>query len=228
MDKEKYIEIFGAIDLLKNRVELYNKYKRSLSEIIAYEKGIDLATCEPSISCKIFDEVNDILSKNSLGVEISNNGIANDGFVYFAEKHILDILNIISLNDIVSRLKELDKKTADSKIELVKKYLIGIILVSNYTINKDFHNIIDHIWEKYGEINPKIAENKIEPPITLHKFINVVTTATITDSSNLESLFISKIKPYSSENERLIMSEIYEYMPTLFDYYFNGTNIFEK
>lgn len=118
MKTDKYIEIFGSIDLLKNRVDLNKKYRRALAEILAYEKGEDLNTCDPIIASNIFNEVSEILGQNSLGLKMLNNGIANDGFIYFAEKYILSTLNVISLTDIKTNFNKLDKDT----IKIIKNY----------------------------------------------------------------------------------------------------------
>lgn len=238
MKTDKYIEIFGSIDLLKNRVDLNKKYRRALAEILAYEKGEDLDTCDPIIASNIFNEVSEILGQNSLGLKMLNNGIANDGFIHFAEKYVLSKLNIISLNDIKTSFNKLNTDT----IETIKRFLINIILVSEDTINIKYQDLVNYIWEVYKLENPnlhkyvygvsklenpKVEEDNINPPDALFTFINTITTATIKDVSNLETLFLMKIKGIS-ENDRKTMSKMYKYMPALFDHYFTGSNIFEK
>ena len=238
MKIDKYIEIFGAINLLKNRYELNSKYRRALANILAYEMGADLDSCDPTVSCQIFDNVDKLIGENSLGLKMLNNGIANDGFIHFAEKYILSKLNIISLNDIKNSLNKLNTDT----IETIKRFLINMILVSNDTITIKHQDLVNYIWEVYKLENPnlhkyiwgisklenpKIEENDINPPDALFIFVNVLTTATIRDASNLETLFLMKIKDMS-ESTRKTMSKMYKYMPALFDHYFTGTNIFEK
>lgn len=243
MKTDKYIEIFGSIDLLKNRVDLNKKYRRALAEILAYEKGEDLDTCDPIIASNIFNEVSEILGQNSLCRKMPSNSITNDGFIYFAEKYILSTLNVISLTDIKTNFNKLDKDT----IKIIKNYLINIILVSEDTINIKYPDIVNYIWEVYKLENPnlhkyvwgvsklenpKVEEDNINPPDALFTFINTITTATIRDAtirdaSNLETLFLMKIKGIS-ENDRKTMSKMYKYMPALFDHYFTGSNIFEK
>ena len=238
MKTDKYIEIFGSIDLLKNRVDLNKKYRRALAEILAYEKGDDLDTCDPIIASNIFNEVSEILGQNSLGRKMPSNSITNDGFIYFAEKYILSTLNVISLTDIKTNFNKLDKDT----IKIIKNYLINIILVSEDTINIKYQDLVNYIWKVYKLENPnlhkhvwgvsklenpKIVEDSIDPPYVLMTFIQVLTTATIRDASNLETLFLMKIKGIS-ENDRKTMSKMYKYMPALFDHYFTGSNIFEK
>ena len=243
MKTDKYIEIFGSIDLLKNRVDLNKKYRRALAEILAYEKGEDLDTCDPIIASNIFKEVSEILGQNSLCRKMPSNSITNDGFIYFAEKYILSTLNVISLTDIKTNFNKLDKDT----IKIIKNYLINIILVSEDTINIKYPDIVNYIWEVYKLENPnlhkyvwgvsklenpKVEEDNINPPDALFTFINTITTATIRDAtirdaSNLETLFLMKIKGIS-ENDRKTMSKMYKYMPALFDHYFTGSNIFEK
>lgn len=238
MKTDKYIEIFGSIDLLKNRVDLNKKYRRALAEILAYEKGEDLDTCDPIIASNIFDEVSEILGQNSLGRKMPSNSITNDGFIYFAEKYVLSTLNVISLTDIKTNFNKLDKDT----IKIIKNYLINIILVSEDTTNIKYQDLFNYIWEVYKLENPnlhkyvygvsklenpKIVEDSINPPYVLMTFIQVLTTATIRDASNLETLFLMKIKGIS-ENDIKTISKMYKYMPALFDHYFTGTNIFEK
>lgn len=238
MKTDKYIEIFGSIDLLKNRVDLNKKYRRALAEILAYEKGEDLDTCNPIIASNIFNEVSEILGQNSLGRKMPSNSITNDGFIYFAEKYILSTLNVISLTDIKTNFNKLDKDT----IKIIKNYLINIILVSEDTINIKYQDLVNYIWEVYKLENPnlhkhvwgvsklenpKVEEDNVNPPDALFTFINTITTATIRDASNLETLFLMKIKGIS-ENDRKTMSKMYKYMPALFDHYFTGSNIFEK
>lgn len=238
MKTDKYIEIFGAIELLKNRYDLNSKYRRALAEILAYEMGTDLDSCDPTVSCQIFDNVGKLIGENSLGLKMVNNGIANDGFIHFAEKYVLNKLNIISLNDIKNSLS---KHNIDT-IETIKRFLINIILVSNDTITIKHQELVNYIWEVYKLENPnlhkyvwgvsklenpKVEENDVNPPDALFVFVNIIMTATIRDASNLETLFLMKIKNIS-EDSRKTMSEMYKYMPELFNHYFNGTNIFEK
>lgn len=101
-----------------------------------------------------------------------------------------------------------------------------MILISNDIITNKYSDLINYIWDVYKLEIPKDFEN-IDPPHALTIFIQILTTATIKDASNLETLFLMKIKNIS-ENDRKIMAEMYKYMPTLFDYYFTGTNVFEK
>lgn len=89
MKISKYIEIFGAIELLKNRIELNKKYKRALANILAYEMGVDLDKCVPNISCKIFDDVDKLLGENSLPKNFLLNELITDGFIHFTESAIL-------------------------------------------------------------------------------------------------------------------------------------------
>ena len=155
MKISKYIEIFGSIDLLKNRVDLNKKYRRALAEILAYEKGEDLDTCDPIIASNIFDEVSEILGQNSLGRKMLSNSITNDGFIYFAEKYILSTLNVISLTDIKTNFNKLDKDT----IKIIKNYLINIILVSEDTINIKYQDLVNYIWEVYKLENPNLHKH---------------------------------------------------------------------
>ena len=120
--------------------------------------------------------------------------------------------------------------------------MINIILVSEDTINIKYQDLVNYIWEVYKLENPnlhkhvwgvsklenpKVEEDNVNPPDALFTFINTITTATIRDASNLETLFLMKIKGIS-ENDRKTMSKMYKYMPALFDHYFTGSNIFEK
>ena len=82
MINEKYMEIFGSMNLLTNEVHEYDKYLKCLQKVIAKQKGIDLDTCDPSESSEIFDYTDDLIAKNSLGVKFSDNIVVNGGLLY--------------------------------------------------------------------------------------------------------------------------------------------------
>lgn len=69
MINEKYMEIFGSMDLLSNEVHDYNKYLKCLQKVIAKQKGIDLDSCDPSESSEIFDYTDDLISRSLLGLK---------------------------------------------------------------------------------------------------------------------------------------------------------------
>lgn len=217
MINEKYMEIFGSMDLLSNEVHDYDKYLKCLQKVITKQKGIDLDTCDPSESSEIFDYTDDLIAKNSLGVKFSDNIVVNDGLLHIFEKMLLDKFKINKIEDLSDNL---DK----SKDNIVNE-LMHIVMLRQDLINKKYVNIITYIWETYKDLNKNINKNE-EIPFALNTVFSVILMARIKDSSNLESLTLFKLKNESTEDIRKL-SEMYTYMPELFDHYFNGHNIFK-
>lgn len=217
MINEKYMEIFGSMDLLTNEVHEYDKYLKCLQKVIAKQKGIDLDTCDPSESSEIFDYTDDLIAKNSLGVKFSDNIVVNDGYLYVIEKKLLNEFKINKIEDLSDNL---DK----SKDDIVNE-LMYIVMLRQDLINNKYANIIKYIWETYKDLNKSINKNNAMP-FALNTVFSVILMARIKDSSNLESLTIYKLKNESTEDIRRL-SEMYTYMPELFDHYFNGHNIFK-
>ena len=214
---EKYMEIFGSMDMLSNEVHEYDKYLKCLQKVIAKQKGIDLDTCGPIESSKIFDYTYDLLSRNSLGVKFSKNIVINDGLLYTFEKKLLSEFKI-------NKIEELSDKLDKSNDDIVRE-LIHIVLTRQELINTKYTKIIEYIWETYKDLNKNITDY-ISIPFALNTVFNVILIAKIKDSSNLETLVLYKLKNESTEDIRTL-SEMYEYMPELFNHYFNGSNIFK-
>lgn len=214
---EKYMEIFGSMDMLSNEVHEYDKYLKCLQKIIAKQKGIDLDTCGPGVSSEIFDYTDDLIARNSLGVKFSKNIVVNNGLLYIFEKKLLDKFKI-------NKIEELSDKLDKSKDDIVNE-LIHIVLTRQELINTKYTKIIEYIWETYKDLNKNINKNE-EIPFALNTVFNVILIAKIRDSSNLETLVLYKLKNESTEDIHRL-SEMYEYMPELFNHYFNGSNIFK-
>lgn len=217
MINEKYMEIFGSMDLLTNEVHEYDKYLKCLQKVIAKQKGIDLDTCDPSESFEIFDYTDDLIAKNSLGVKFSDNIVVNGGLLYIFEKKLLDKFKINKIEDLSDNL---DKSEDD-----IVNELMHIVMLRQDLINNKYANIITYIWETYKDLNKNIGKNE-EIPFALNTVFNIVLIAKIKDASNLESLVLYKLKNESTEDIRRL-SEMYTYMPELFDHYFSGHNIFK-
>lgn len=217
MINEKYMEIFGSMDLLTNEVHEYDKYLKCLQKVIAKQKGIDLDTCDPGVSFEIFDYTDDLIAKNSLGVKFSDNIVVNNGLLYIFEKKLLDKFKINKIEDLSNNL---DK----SKDDVVNK-LMHIVMLRQDLINNKYANIIKYIWETYKDLNKNINKNE-DMPFALNTVFSVILMARIKDSSNLQSLVLHKLKDESTEDINRL-SEMYTYMPELFDHYFSGHNIFK-
>lgn len=214
---EKYMEIFGSMDMLSNEVHEYDKYLKCLQKVIAKQKGIDLDTCGPIESSKIFDYTDDLLSRNSLGVKFSKNIVINDGLLYVFEKKLLDKFKI-------NKIEELSDKLDKSKDDIVNE-LMHIVMLRQELINLKYSKIIEYIWDLYKDLNKNISKDEFMP-FALNTVFNVLLIARIKDASNLESLVLHKLKNESTEDIRRL-SEMYTYMPELFDHYFSGHNIFK-
>jgi hypothetical protein len=217
MINEKYMEIFGSMDLLSNEVHDYNKYLKCLQKVIAKQKGIDLDSCDPSESSEIFDYTDDLISRSLLGLKISTNIVINDGYLYAIEKKLLTEFKISKIEDLSDNL---DK----SKDDIVNE-LIHIVLIRQELINNKYTKIIEYIWETYKGLNKNINKDDLTQ-MALNTVFNIVLIAKIKDASNLESLVLYKLKNESTEDIRRL-SEMYTYMPELFDHYFSGHNIFK-
>lgn len=217
MINEKYMEIFGSMDLLTNEVHEYDKYLKCLQKVIAKQKGIDLDTCNPSESFEIFDYTDDLIARNSLGVKFSDNIVVNGGLLYIFEKKLLDKFKINKIEDLSVNL---DKSEDD-----IVNELMHIVMLRQDLINNKYANIIKYIWETYKYLNKNIGKNE-EIPFALNTVFSVILMARIKDTSNLESLVLYKLKNESTEDIRRL-SEMYTYMPELFDHYFSGHNIFK-
>lgn len=217
MINEKYMEIFGSMDLLTNEVHEYDKYLKCLQKVIAKQKGIDLDTCDPGVSSEIFDYTDDLIAKNSLGVKFSDNIVVNNGLLYIFEKKLLDKFKINKIEDLSDNL---DK----SKDDIVNE-LMHIVMLRQDLINNKYANIIKYIWETYKYLNKNIGKNE-EIPFALNTVFSVILMARIKDASNMQSLVLYKLKDESTEDINRL-SEMYTYMPELFDHYFYGYNIFK-
>lgn len=217
MINEKYMEIFGSMDALSNEVHDYDKYLKCLQKVIAKQKGIDLDTCNPSESSEIFDYTDDLIARNSLGVKFSDNIVVNDGYLYVIEKKLLNEFKI-------NKIEELSDKLDKSKDDVVNE-LMHIVMLRQDLINNKYVNIIKYIWETYKDLNKNINKND-DMPFALNTVFSVILMARIKDSSNLQSLVLHKLKDESTEDINKL-SEMYTYMPELFDHYFNGYNIFK-
>lgn len=217
MINEKYMEIFGSMDLLTNEVHEYDKYLKCLQKVIAKQKGIDLDTCDPSESFEIFDYTDDLIARNSLGVKFSDNIVVNDGLLHIFEKMLLDKFKVNKIEDLSDNL---DK----SKDNIVNE-LMHIVMLRQDLINNKYANIIKYIWETYKDLNKNIGKNE-EIPFALNTVFSVILMARIKDTSNLQSLVLYKLKDESTEDINRL-SEMYTYMPELFDHYFYGYNIFK-
>lgn len=217
MINEKYMEIFGSMDLLTNEVHEYDKYLKCLQKVIAKQKGIDLDTCDPGESSEIFDYTDDLIAKNSLGVKFSDNIVVNDGLLHIFEKMLLDKFKVNKIEDLSDNL---DK----SKDNIVNE-LMHIVMLRQDLINNKYANIIKYIWETYKDLNKNIGKNE-EIPFALNTVFSVILMARIKDTSNLQSLVLHKLKDESTEDINRL-SEMYTYMPELFDHYFYGYNIFK-
>jgi len=134
MINEKYIEIFGSMDLLTNEVHDYDKYLKCLQKLIAKQKGIDLDTCDPSVSSEIFDYTDDLISRSLLGLKISTNIVINDGYLYAIEKKLLTEFKI-------SKIEDLSDSLDKSKDDIVNE-LIHIVLIRQELINNKYTKII--------------------------------------------------------------------------------------
>lgn len=214
---EKYMEIFGSMDMLSNEVHEYDKYLKCLQKIIAKQKGIDLDTCGPGVSSEIFDYTDDLIARNSLGVKFSKNIVVNNGLLYIFEKKLLDKFKINKIEDLSNNL---DKSKDD-----IDNELMHIVMLRQDLINKKYVNIINYIWETYKDLNKNINKND-DMPFALNTVFSVILMARIRDSSNLQSLVLYKLKNESTEDINKL-SEMYEYIPEIFDHYFNGYNIFK-
>jgi hypothetical protein len=217
MINEKYMEIFGSMDLLTNEVHEYDKYLKCLQKVIAKQKGIDLDTCDPSESFEIFDYTDDLIARNSLSVKFSYNIVVNGGLLYIFEKKLLDKFKINKIEDLSVNL---DKSEDD-----IVNELMHIVMLRQDLINNKYANIIKYIWETYKYLNKNIGKNE-EIPFALNTVFSVILMARIKDTSNLQSLVLYKLKDESTEDIRRL-SEMYTYMPELFDHYFYGYNIFK-
>lgn len=217
MINEKYMEIFGSMDALSNEVHDYDKYLKCLQKVIAKQKGIDLDTCDPSESFEIFDYTDDLIARNSLGVKFSDNIVVNDGLLHIFEKMLLDKFK-------VNKIEELSDNLDKSKDDVVNK-LMHIVMLRQDLINNKYANIIKYIWETYKDLNKNIGKNE-EIPFALNTVFSVILMARIKDTSNLQSLVLHKLKDESTEDINRL-SEMYTYMPELFDHYFYGYNIFK-
>lgn len=217
MINEKYMEIFGSMDLLTNEVHEYDKYLKCLQKVIAKQKGIDLDTCDPSESFEIFDYTDDLIARNSLSVKFSDNIVVNGGLLYIFEKKLLDKFE-------VNKIEELSDNLDKSKDDVVNK-LMHIVMLRQDLINNKYANIIKYIWETYKDLNKNINKNE-EIPFALNTVFSVILMARIKDTSNLQSLVLHKLKDESTEDINRL-SEMYTYMPELFDHYFYGYNIFK-
>lgn len=217
MINEKYMEIFGSMDLLSNEVHDYDKYLKCLQKVIAKHKGIDLDTCDPSVSSEIFDYTDDLIARNSLGVKFSDNIVVNNGLLYIFEKKLLDKFKINNIEDLSDSL---DKSEDD-----IVNELMHIVMLRQDLINNKYVKIIEYIWETYKDLNKNINKND-DIPFALNTVFSVILMARIKDSSNLQSLVLYKLKNESTEDINRL-SEMYTYMPELFDHYFYGYNIFK-
>jgi len=217
MINEKYMEIFGSMDLLTNEVHEYDKYLKCLQKVIAKQKGIDLNTCDPSESFEIYDYTDDLIARNSLGVKFSDNIVVNDGLLHIFEKTLLDKFKINKIEDLSDNL---DKSEDD-----IVNELMHIVMLRQDLINNKYANIIKYIWETYKDLNKNIGKNE-EIPFALNTVFSVILMARIKDTSNLQSLVLYKLKDESTEDINRL-SEMYTYMPELFDHYFYGYNIFK-
>lgn len=217
MINEKYMEIFGSMDLLTSEVHEYDKYLKCLQKVIAKQKGIDLDTCDPSESFEIFDYTDDLIARNSLSVKFSDNIVVNGGLLYIFEKKLLDKFKINKIEDLSVNL--------DKSEDNIVNELMHIVMLRQDLINNKYANIIKYIWETYKDLNKNINKNE-EIPFALNTVFSVILMARIKDSSNLESLVLYKLKNESTEDIRRL-SEMYTYMPELFDHYFSGHNIFK-
>lgn len=217
MINEKYMEIFGSMDLLSNEVHDYDKYLKCLQKVIAKQKGIDLDTCDPGVSSEIFDYTDDLIAKNSLGVKFSDNIVVNNGLLYIFEKKLLDKFKINKIEDLSDNL---DKSEDD-----IVNELMHIVMLRQDLINNKYANIIKYIWETYKDLNKNINKNE-DMPFALNTVFSVILMARIKDTSNLQSLVLYKLKDESTEDINRL-SEMYTYMPELFDHYFYGYNIFK-
>ena len=217
MINEKYMEIFGSMDLLTNEVHEYDKYLKCLQKVIAKQKGIDLDTCDPSESFEIFDYTDDLIARNSLSVKFSDNIVVNGGLLYIFEKKLLDKFKINKIEDLSVNL---DKSEDD-----IVNELMHIVMLRQDLINNKYANIIKYIWETYKYLNKNIGKNE-EIPFALNTVFSVILMARIKDASNMQSLVLYKLKNESTEDIRRL-SEMYTYMPELFDHYFYGYNIFK-
>ena len=217
MINEKYMEIFGSMDLLSNEVHDYDKYLKCLQKVIAKQKGIDLNTCDPSESFEIYDYTDDLIARNSLGVKFSDNIVVNDGLLHIFEKTLLDKFKINKIEDLSDNL---DKSEDD-----IVNELMHIVMLRQDLINNKYANIIKYIWETYKDLNKNIGKNE-EIPFALNTVFSVILMARIKDTSNLQSLVLYKLKDESTEDINRL-SEMYTYMPELFDHYFYGYNIFK-
>lgn len=217
MINEKYMEIFGSMDLLTNEVHEYDKYLKCLQKVIAKQKGIDLNTCDPSESSEIFDYTDDLIARNSLGVKFSDNIVVNNGLLYIFEKKLFDKFKI-------NKIEELSDNLDKSKDDIVNE-LMNIVMLRQDLINNKYVKIIEYIWETYKDLNKNINKND-DMPFALNTVFSVILMARIKDSSNLQSLVLYKLKNESTEDINRL-SEMYEYMPELFNHYFNGYNIFK-
>lgn len=217
MINEKYMEIFGSMDLLTNEVHEYDKYLKCLQKVIAKQKGIDLDTCDPSESSEIFDYTDDLIAKNSLGVKFSDNIVVNGGLLYIFEKKLLDKFKINKIEDLSVNL---DKSEDD-----IVNELMHIVMLRQDLINNKYVNIITYIWETYKDLNNNINKND-DMPFALNTVFSVILMSRIKDTSNLQSLVLHKLKDESTEDINRL-SEMYTYMPELFDHYFYGYNIFK-
>lgn len=217
MINEKYMEIFGSMDLLSNEVHDYDKYLKCLQKVIAKQKGIDLDTCDPSESSEIFDYTDDLIARNSLGVKFSDNIVVNGGLLYIFEKKLLDKFKINKIEDLSGNL---DK----SEDDIVNK-LMHIVMLRQDLINLKYTKIIEYIWELYKDLNKNISKDEFMP-FALNTVFSVILMSRIKDASNLQSLVLHKLKDESTEDINRL-SEMYTYMPELFDHYFYGYNIFK-
>ena len=217
MINEKYMEIFGSMDLLTNEVHEYDKYLKCLQKVIAKQKGIDLDTCDPSESFKIFDYTDDLIARNSLSVKFSDNIVVNGGLLYIFEKKLLDKFKINKIEDLSVNL---DKSEDD-----IVNELMHIVMLRQDLINNKYANIITYIWETYKDLNKNINKN-VDMPFALNTVFSVILMARIKDASNMQSLVLYKLKDESTEDINRL-SEMYTYMPELFDHYFYGYNIFK-
>lgn len=217
MINEKYMEIFGSMDALSNEVHDYDKYLKCLQKVIAKQKGIDLDTCDPSESSEIFDYTDDLIARNSLSVKFSDNIVVNGGLLYIFEKKLLDKFKINKIEDLSVNL---DKSEDD-----IVNELMHIVMLRQDLINNKYANIIKYIWETYKDLNKNIGKNE-DMPFALNTVFSVILMARIKDTSNLQSLVLYKLKDESTEDINRL-SEMYTYMPELFDHYFYGYNIFK-
>ena len=208
--------VFKSIDIIRNMVKINTEYLSYIIELYIY--------LYDDIENKYIEELmNKVIQNNSLNTYYEDNLIIMEGYLEFAKKLIMDKFDIDDISKIVQVVKDKNDKRLS---KIIINNLLDMYNTRNIIIFNKCKDISDSIWLRYKQINPEISV--IDRPSILNTIIqSIVCLKYPEDLAYTEFIMLDKLK-HSSEYEIDLMLEMYKYMPTLFDYYFTGTNVFEK